>query len=221
MAKKRRKHRKHKSSTKGRTHRKRRHGRRRRKGFGSIVTFRTTGAGMGALESGVMLPLLAGGGFAALVTTLIRRMMPMSDGSSTGRMVVKFAPVLGAGAGILSSLAYAMATKNKRAGDYGVAASLVVGTGLMIQDFGALKSRAGDITAALHGIGAVMPELRGIGALVMENVGPGMHGVTMLESAAHGRPDSLGRLGSGMGSPYGAQLGVSGIDQGAFGTKTF
>ncbi len=220
MAKKRRKNRKSHSST-STGGKRRRHGRRKSKGLGSIISFRTVGNGMGALQGDVLMPLSFGAIVVGLAVSLIRRLMPMNEGSKTGRMVVKFAPILGAGIGVLGGFGYGMVTKRKSDSDYAVATALVTGVALFLQDQIALKSRAGDITAALHGIGAIMPEMAGLGALVLERSAiNGLGGITLLENANHGRPDALGHLGG----QYGAQLGSMGastLDMSAFGTPSY
>lgn len=204
-----RKHKKHSTKSHKSGHKKhRRHRRHKKSGIGSIITFRRA-SGMGALDLGIVLPLLAGSAVAAGTITAVRRLVPTDAGNKTGQMLVKFAPVLGAGAGILTSIGWGMMKKRPSERDLGIAAAVVTGLGFMAQDMFALKQRAGEITAALHGIGAIVPQIAGMNAVV-----PELSGITVLEPMNTRRPDSLG-------GAYGATPQFAGIDTSAFGTSAY
>lgn len=191
----------------------------RRRGMGTIITMRR---GMGALPGGALgeavIPPAVGGLTTALVVLAIRNFANPNLGD-TQRMMVRWAWLLGGGAGVAASLLLMLVGGTKAALGSAVSTA-VVSAGFLGQDM-LLMRNAGSTVAALspagpaagaagygarRGIRAIVPEyggVRGLGAMVMEPVG------------ANGR-----RAGT-LGSPYGQNVALHGINTGAFGTKAF
>lgn len=166
--------------------RKARRGRGRRRGTGSIITAR----GMGALNDprslvGAMAPPAIGVGVATLVGMGIRQFVtPTSD---TMAMLVRYAPLVGLGAGLLAALGLNFAVGRPAA--YGAAAGALACAGIpMLYELAApMLAPSAAPTAGLgdtwrDGFGAVVPEysMRGLaapgadislGATVLEPVG--------------------------------------------------
>lgn len=182
------------------------------RGIGSIINMRTLG-GLGMVESSTFMPMLLGGGIVGAVVALVRRILPLDTGSANNRTLVKYAPVLGVGAGILAGFGYAsFVTKRKSDSGLAAASALIVGGSLMANDFLVIGPKGGAVATALGGIGAIVPELGRFG------------GVTVLEPWTHNnRPDSLGAIVpelSGIGSA-GETLSFAGIDTSVFGTSAY
>lgn len=204
---------------------KRRRGTRGIRGLGTIITMRR---GMGALPGGPIvqnvIPPAVGGLVTALVALAVRHFGD-PNASSTQRMLVRYAWLVGMGGGVVASLALMLLGGAAPAVSSAVA-SLAVGAGFFGQDQ-ILARNAGSIAAALtdtpagvsrlgrnRGVRAIVPEYAngggmrgGMGAMVMEPVGPSGH--------------RAGTLGA---APYGANIalrGMRGINDGAFGTRAF
>lgn len=203
-------------------------GHRGMRGLGTIITMRR---GMGALPGGAMgeaiIAPAVGGLTTALVVLAIRHMVVATAGT-TQQTLVRWAPLFGGLAGVVSSLALLL-LGGSNAAIAGFVSTLSVTLGMFGQDW-ILARRGPEILAALPpsssatttstgtsgyrrmGAGAIVPEYSrrgGMGALVMEPVGPSGH--------------RAGTLGKGMGraSDYGAVVSLSGLNPGAFGTPGF
>lgn len=204
------KHRKSKKHHGHKRHSKRRH-KRSKGGLGSIITFRSL-KGLGSMDSGTIVPMFLGGVVTAGVAVLLRAQLPLNTGSQNNAKMVKYAPILGLGAGVIASIGYAMFVSKKTSDrDIGILASLLAGGTLMSQDFLALKGRGGEIATSLAGFGAIVPQMGGFGAIV-----PQLNGVTVLEPWTAQRPDSLGQLGNA-----GEVLSFNGVDTSVFGTSSY
>lgn len=187
---------------------------RKSRGMGSIVTMRSL-KGLGMVEASTFVPLAVGGLLTGGFVALVRRMLPLDVGSRNNALVVKWAPLLGLGVGIVGGLGYANFVSKKKS-DAGLAASaaVIVSGSLFAQDFLVLGNRAGSVQTAIAGVGAIVPELGGFG------------GVTVLEPwNQDARPDSLGRLGMGAIVPElgsaGATISLGNLDTSAFGSNAF
>lgn len=177
-------------------------------GLGSVIQVKQL-SGLGQLSNpnsavGAAVPILLGGGTAALVTLGIRNYMtPKSEWQTT---VFAQAPWVGAAAGSLVGLAM-MNMTGKAAGIGALTAALTVGVAFFATE-AAAKMR-------LHtaGFGAVVPEYsmrglpaRGVGAIAME-------------------PTASRGYGAGpLGGTYGEDVqlrGLGNVNQSAFGTAMF
>lgn len=191
---------------------KRKSSRRRRSGFGNIISVRRGVDGLFDTGTvvGDMFPVLAGGLVAVGVTQLIRKMVPAAVGAAgfgtLSAKAVEFAPmvsgVVGAGVGAL------LVMNGKRsAGQSMMAASLLTGGVMQAKDSVAGFRGFGAIVPE-YGMGAMMPQMNGLGATVLEDWSPG------------NRPDSIGALGDA----YGTSVNLSGlgaVNTNAFGTPGF
>lgn len=193
--------------------------RRGMRGLGTIITMRR---GMGALPGGAMgeaiIAPAVGGLTTALVVLAIRHMIVATAGT-TQQTLVRWAPLFGGLAGMVSSLALLL-IGGSNAAIAGVVSTLSVTAGMFGQDW-ILARRGPEILAALPApsaastgtsgyrrLGAIVPEYSrrgGMGALVMEPVGPNGR-----------RAGTLGRA-----SDYGAVVSLSGLNPSAFGTPGF
>lgn len=200
-------------------------GHRGMRGLGTIITMRR---GMGALPGGAMGEAIiapAVGGFTVALVVLAIRHMVVATAGSTQQTLVRWAPLFGGLAGVVSSLALLL-LGGSNAAVAGFVSTLSVTLGMFGQDW-ILARRGPEILAALPapssattgtsgyrrmGAGAIVPEYSrrgGMGALVMEPVGP-----------SGSRAGTLGR-GMGRASDYGAVVSLSGLNPGAFGTPGF
>lgn len=208
-------------------------GHRGTRGLGTIISMRR---GMGALPGGAMgeaiIAPAVGGLTTALVVLAIRHMINGNAGT-TQTMLVRWAPLFGGLAGVVSSLALLL-LGGSNAAIAGFVSTLSVTLGFLGQDLSfrsgsfavanmAIASTAGGSSATAEGggtagyrrrmgAGAIVPEYSrrgGMGALVMEPVGPSGH-----------RAGTLGK-GVGRASDYGSVVSLSGLNPGAFGTPGF
>lgn len=206
-------------------------GRRRRgmRGFGSVITVRPAMRGMGRLSGlgrglgrgfgrmggmlmGLLAPLL-GLGVPAAVILAIRAQVDPARGA-TQQKLVKYAPAIGFGAGVVTSLVTGML------GGMGAGLTTVAGGAVSAGSFagydyvrqrygaridGALASGSAGSTGTAP-TGVIVPEFRGLpartGAIVMEQAQTGPGAVTGL-----GRPGQVINLGS--------------VNPGVFGTPGF
>lgn len=176
----------------------------KKRGTGSVIRVKRL-SGVGALRNpnsavGAAMPVVLGGGVAALTMIGIRQFMtPTSD---TQMAIVKNAPWVGLGAGGLVSLAM-WNMSSRAAGISGLAAASVVGLGVVIGEYAA-KMRM----APAAGVGAVVPEYsmagarRGTGAIVME-------------------PHASRGYGAGPLGSYGEEVNLGAINPKVFGTTGF
>lgn len=181
------------------------------RGFGSVIQVKEL-SGLGQLKNpnsavGAAMPILLGGGAAALVTLGIRQMTPTSEWQT---VVFKQAPWVGAGAGVLVGLA--MWNMTSRASGIGaLTAALTVGIAF------AATEAAAKMRLQTAGLSAVVPEYslggglrglpaRGVGTVAME-------------------PTSARGYGAGpLGGTYGEDVqlrGLGAVNQDAFGTAMF
>lgn len=195
-------------------------GHRGTRGLGTIISMRR---GMGALPGGAMgeaiIAPAVGGMTTALIVLAIRHMVVATAGT-TQQTLVRWAPLFGGLAGLVSSLALLL-LGGSNAAIAGVVSTLSVTAATFGQDW-ILARRGPEILAALPApsaastgtagygrrrMGAIVPEYsrRGMGALVMEPVGP-----------SGKRAGTLGRA-----SDYGSVVSLSGLNTGAFGTPGF
>jgi len=185
-------------------------------GFGSVIQVRPV-RGLGQLNNprsavGAAMPIVLGGG-TALVTALgiTAFMKPTTEGQMA---VVKNAPWIGMGAGVLTSLAL-MNMVGQPAGIAAFVGTAAVGATMLLPDAIA-KMRTAALTsggtAGFRGLRAVVPEysLRGLPA-----GGVGRLGAVALEPIAD-RGYGAGPVGS-----YGETVQLGQINAGAFGTPTF
>lgn len=189
-----------------------------RRGFGTIITMRR---GMGALPGGAtgeaIIAPAVGGLTTALVVLAIRQMVVATAGS-TQAMLVRYAPLFGGLAGLVSSLALLL-LGGRTAATMGVVSTLGVTLGMFGQDM-ILANKGPEILAALpppsaassgtagyrrRGAGAIVPEYsrRGMGAMVLEPTGPsGKRAGTLGRNVAYGEAVTLGGLNpSAFGTP--------------------
>jgi hypothetical protein len=166
-------------------------------------------SGLGQLKNpnsavGAAMPVVLGGGAAALVTLGIHQFVkPATPWQAT---VFKQAHWVGAGAGVLVGLAMWNMT-SRASGISALTAALTFGVGFAVVEY------AASMHPALAGLGAVVPEYsmrglpaRGLGAIAME------------PTAARG-------YGAGpLGGTYGEDVqlrGLGNVNQDAFGTAMF
>lgn len=180
--------------------------RKRRRGFGSVIQVkRLSGLGrLGAPSSGagVALPVVFGGGTAALTTIGIRQFMTPTTPMQMS--VVKNAPLVGIGAGALVGL-IAWNMKSQPVGLGMIVSSVVVGGAMYLSEYAAslrLSTTApSPTTAGLGAVVAVSPSGNGMN---------GRMGAVVLEPMA----------GRGVGS-YGEVVNLGAINQKPFGTPGF
>lgn len=157
------------------------------------------------------MPVVLGAGTAALTTIGIRSFMTPT--SQAQMQAVTYAPWIGMGAGVLTSLAlWNMA--GQPAGISALAGALVIGGGFVVSEAAAkMRLQNGGAVAGIRGgLRAVVPEysLRGLPA-----GGVGRLGAIALE------PLSDRGYGAGPVGSYGETVNLGQINAGAFGTPTF
>jgi len=181
----------------------------RRRGMGSIITVRR---GMGALDMQGALPVLIGGGLAALTSLGLRWFVNPAAGQ-TQNMLVKWAPLFGTAVGAVGSIALWFMGGQTAAVQSALSAATVgafgVGTDMVLKEKPTLLSV---IAAAAPAANA--PTVAGFGAIVPEYSSPGMGAIAMESVGAGGR--RAGTIGS-----YGETVSLSGVNTGAFGTPGF
>lgn len=191
-------------------------------GMGSMIRVRRLSGGRGGFgglgelsnpstAAGALLPVLIGGGVTLLTTIGIRQFLKPK--TEMGQNAVKYAPLIGTGAGILTSLAlWSMASQS--AGLAGMTASATLGLGITGMEALAIaqaKAAAAAPATAGYGMGAIVPEYgmagrRGTGAIVME------------PAADRGWGMTSGRRGTGT---YGEVVSLGAVNPNAFGTPGF
>lgn len=203
--------------------------------LGSIVRVRRLGqadmeGGLDDPESivGSTLPALLGGGAAILTTVGIRHLMkPTTDMQMN---MAQYAPWIGLGSGLLTSLSLAWLAGQPAAWQ-AATASIVVTTGLMLSEWAARKKfnqiASGEQldVMAQYGLGpnripANNAGAAGVRAIVPEYAGTsGLAAVVMEPHAARGYGSGTHGVGA-YGDTVNLQ-GVRGISSGAFGTPGF
>lgn len=186
-------------------------------GMGSMIRVRRLSggrggfAGLGELSNpntaaGALLPVFIGGGVTLLTMVGIRQFLKPK--TAMGANAVKYAPLIGTGAGILTSLAlWSMASQSA-----GLSAMTAAGTlGLGITGMEALAKANAARPATTSGVGAIVPEYgmagrRGTSAIVME------------PAADRGWGMTSGRRGTGT---YGEVVSLGAVNPNAFGTPGF
>jgi hypothetical protein len=179
----------------------------RRKGTGSIIRVRR----LGQLKKGELaqsaMPVIIGGGTAAVTTIAVHQMTPTSPMQLA---LVRNAPWVGVGVGVLASLAV-WNLQNARAGAGALTAAITVGIGLAAVEYAAgMRMGAGNGNGnAVAGVGAIVPEYGVAGA------GRGGMGAIAMEPHAS-RGYGAGPLGS-----YGEVVNLGQVNASAFGTPGF
>ena len=182
-------------------------------GMGSMIRVRRLSGGLGGLgelsnpnsTAGALLPVLVGGGVTLLTTIGIRQFLKPK--TKAGATAVKYAPLIGTGAGVLTSLAlWTMASQ--AAGLAGITAAGTIGLGITGME---AMAKAAAKAPATAGMGAIVPEYgtsgrRGTGAIVME------------PAASRGWGMTSGRRGTGT---YGEVVSLGAVNPNAFGTPGF
>ena len=199
---------------------------RRRRGMGSIITVRRGMGGLGALDAEGLLPVVVGGGLAALTTLATRWFVDPTTGPTQAKMA-KYAPLIGTAVGAVGSLALYFMGGTSAAVQSALSAGIVgmfgLGSDMVLKDpekraplLAAIIATApatdtstntgANTGAGAGGFGAIVPEYQlptpGVGAIAMESVG------------ASGQ--RAGTIGS-----YGETVSLSGVNTGAFGTPGF
>jgi hypothetical protein len=155
---------------------------------------------------GAAMPVVLGGGVAALTTIGIRQYMTPTTPAQMG--VVKNAPWWGMGAGSLVSLAMWNMT-GRPAGVAALTAALTVGMGMVVAEMAA-KMRMTNGNGGTAGVGAVVPEYSMAGA------GRGGMGAIVMEDHA-----SRGYGAGPLGGRYGETVNLGAVNTSAFGTPGF
>lgn len=181
----------------------------RRRGTGSVIRVRR----LGQLKQGefgkAAMPVVVGGGVTALTTIAVHQLTPTTQMQMS---LVRNAPLVGAGAGALASMAV-WNLQNPRAGAGALTAALTVGIGLWAVDYAASMRMAAAANGAAAngstaGLRAIVPEYgmagrqRGTGAIVME-------------------PHASRGYGAGPLGSYGEVVNLGQVNAGAFGTPGF
>jgi len=191
----------------------------RRRGMGSIITVRR---GMGALDMQGALPVLIGGGLAALTSLGLRWFVNPAAGQ-TQNMLVKWAPLFGTAVGAVGSIALWFMGGQTAAVQSALSAATVgafgVGTDMVLKEKPTLLSVIAAAAPAQFGPGPANGNgngngTSGFGAIVPEYSSPGMGAIAMESVGARGR--RAGTIGS-----YGETVSLSGVNTGAFGTPGF
>lgn len=186
----------------------------RRKGVGSIVRVRRV-SGLGQLNQpgsmmGSTLPVIVGGGVAALTTIGIAQWMdPLK---AENKKFIDNAPWLGLGAGIVAGLGLGAMTRKKPTTNMAVAAAVVTSLAFLLPGWMAGMAANGNGNGATTaGLRAIVPEYgmrglgggrRGTGAIVME-------------------PQASRGYGAGPLGSYGETVNLGRVNTGAFGTPGF
>lgn len=192
---------------------------RRRRGMGSVIRVRRVN-GLGQLNNpsstvGATVPVLLGGGVAALTTIGISQWMQPTPENAA---FMKNAPWLGLGVGILAALGLGAMTKKRATTAMGVGGAVITTLAFMLPSWMASMGSPMASNGGTAGrLGAVVPEYsmrglgrRGVGAIVMEPQASRGYGA-----------GPLGRGGRrGMGS-YGEVVNLGQINPRAFGTPGF
>ena len=155
---------------------------------------------------GAAMPVVIGGGVAALTTIGIRQYM--TPKTPTQMTLVNQAPWVGIGAGTLVSLAMWNMT-GKPAGIASLTAALTVGIGMVVAEMAA-KMRM----APTAGLGAVVPEYSMSGLGNGGRSGGGMGAIVMEDQASRG-------YGAGPLGAYGETVNLGAVNTSAFGTPGF
>jgi hypothetical protein len=199
---------------------KRRKGRRGTSGVGQLITVRRMGtAGLGQLNkpgsfAGSALPPLIGAGVTGIATLATRYFVKPSEGE-TQKMLFKWAPALGLGAGVLSSLALywlggAPAMLSSGMGSLATAGTLLAHDQLVSSKAGEFAMATGAPAAA--GTGGYRYRT---GVVVPEQVGT--RGIMLEPTASRDPNNRYGVMGIGDAAPFGEQVSLSGIKPTAFG----
>jgi len=189
--------------------------RKRRGGTGSVITLRRL-KGVGSLRkpssfAGSAIPALIGGGVTGLATLATRYWAKPSEGENP-LMLFKWAPALGLGGGILSSVALYW-LGGAPAMISSLVSSVMVSASMLAHDY-LLKSTIGEFALA-HPAPQTEGSTAGLGVIVPNRIGTQGVGAMMLESAAS--RDPVNRYGvHGTGS-YGQEVTLQGITPTAFG----
>lgn len=207
---------------------KRRSTRRRRRGMGSVITVRRA-RGMGALKgtTGAVIAPLVGGAITALATLGVRQYVDPAQGE-TQRSAVKWAWLIGWGSGLVGSLALYFLGGSKEEKMRLAASSAVAATAVGLGFYGydmVLEGKAQDIVATLQmESGAAAAAAASSAAASQGSAQAGGMGAIVYQqlSGANGMGAIVPEYGmNGLGSPFGQNISLRGVDPSVFGSSPF